>query len=66
MHHSGRIGCLHLVWLSFVVGEVSAHVVLPLVLLHQPVHLLVLGVLLEVRVGTRDGPLQVIQLGVKH
>lgn len=54
--------CPHLIWLLFVVGEVAAQVVLALVLLHQLVHLLVLGVLLEVGVGTWNRPLQVIQL----
>jgi len=56
--------CPRLVGLFFVVGEVATQVVLALILLHQLVHLLVPGVLLEVGVGTRDGPLQVIQLGV--
>lgn len=49
-----------------MVGEVATQVVLALVVLHQLLHLLVPGVPLEVGVGTRDGPLQVIQLGEKH
>lgn len=53
-------------WLLLVVGEVAAQVVPALVLLHQLPHLLVLGVPLEVGVGTRDGPLQVTQLGEKR
>lgn len=42
-----------------MVGEVAAKVVLVLVLLHHAQHVWVFGVLLEVRVGTWDGPLQV-------
>lgn len=61
-----RLGCLHLIWLFLVVGEVAAQVILAFVLLHQLVHLLVFGVLLEVGVGTWDSPLQVIQLKEKH
>lgn len=49
-----------------MVGEVAGKVVLTLVLLHQLLHLLIRRVLLEVGVGTWDGPLQVIQLGEKH
>lgn len=51
--------------LLFEVGEVAAQVVLALVHVHQPVHLLVIRVLLEEGVGTGDGPLQVLQLGEK-
>lgn len=59
----GRPPGPHLVRLFFAVGEVAAQVVLVPVALHRQQHLRVLGVLLEVGVGARDGPLQVAQLG---
>lgn len=58
--------CSHLIWLLFVVDEVTIQVVLALVLLHQLLHFLVLRVLLEVGVGTWDSPLQVLQLEIKR
>lgn len=55
-------GFAHLINLLFVVDEVTVQVILLLVCVHQLIHLLVPRVPLEEGVGTRDGPLQVVQL----
>lgn len=48
-----------------MIGEVATKVVLVHILLHHLEHVWVIRVLLEVGVGTWDGPLQVTQLGYR-